>query len=147
MKPPLVVRCVKKMRFVLGFLVAPLVPGLLFAIHDLFNSSPIGMGWYLKLAALIGYPLAIILGIPLYHIIFRNRIPKLSLCMLFGFILGVVAYLAVFILGLIKGDADVGYAFTSALGFLPVSGVCGGIAGFSFWLIARPDLKQSIDAP
>jgi hypothetical protein len=132
-------RYAKKMRFLLGFLVAPLVPGLIFAINDQFSSSPVGPIWYLSLTALVGYPIATILGIPMYYLLFRNKAAKFSFCILFGFILGTVAYLALFIPGLISAGPDAANAFKSGLGFLLVSGFCGAIAGASFWLIARPE--------
>jgi hypothetical protein len=55
-------------RLVLGFLVAPVFPGLLIALLAVifgFGKSDEGI-WVIKLSGMLGYPIAIVLGLPLY---------------------------------------------------------------------------------
>jgi len=131
---------VKVLRIALGMLAAPMVPGLLFSISDLFSRSPVGTTWFLWFAAVAGYPVGAIFGIPMYCIYFRNRPVTFWRCVLIGLALGSMAYMLAFIAGLTTGDPAAGYAVRTTILLLPVSAFCGGLATASFWLIARPDL-------
>lgn len=131
----------RKLRYVVGLLVAPIVPGMLFSIPDFFSPSPIGIEWYLKFSALVGYPTVVILGIPLYFIFFRFQNVKFLPCVFIGVILGVIAYLAIFIFGLVIEIVSTWYVFITTFDLLFVSATCGAIAATCFWLIAESDCK------
>jgi hypothetical protein len=128
------------MRFALGVIVAPLVPGLLFGLPDvLFAKSSVGVGWYLQMAAVAGYPPLIVVGAPLYWFAFRRRPATFWTCILIGLVLGAVAYLRAFVGGSTDGKFVDWDAMSKTLIFLPVSMFCGTLAVASFWLVARPD--------
>ena len=68
-------------RTVLGFLIAPLSPGLLAVILAApFRVGAVGFGlrelseaaWIIGLSAVLGYPVAVVFGAPLY-VFFRSR--------------------------------------------------------------------------
>jgi hypothetical protein len=135
---------IKILRIVLGMLVGPMVPGLLFSIPDLFSRSPVGTTWFLWFAAVAGYPIGVILGIPMYRIYFKSRPVTFWRCVLIGLALGFIAYMSAFLVGLISADPAAGYALRTTIFLLPVSAFCGGLAAASFWLIARPDLYATM---
>jgi hypothetical protein len=54
------------LRTSVGFLVAPISPGLLIGIPAVFFGKASEGLWIIKFSGLLGYPIAIILGIPLY---------------------------------------------------------------------------------
>jgi len=125
-------------RLVIAILVAPLVPGMVFGILDLFGTSRVGFGWYLAFSAKAGYPLILTVGAFLYWLFIGGAGPKFLPCLLIGLILGGLAYVLAFAPGLLAGDAAARDAFRASLILLPVAMFCGGLAGASFWIIARP---------
>ena len=58
-------------RFWVGFLLAPIVPGLLFLLLSLFSNPGEGM-WALKLSAMVGYPAMLVLGVTA-HLLLNKR--------------------------------------------------------------------------
>src|SRR5262245_17689192 len=52
-------------RSIIGFIVAPLVPGMLMALPDVLRGDPMAR-WYIEFAATAGYPVMLILGVPMY---------------------------------------------------------------------------------
>jgi hypothetical protein len=133
-------------RAILGFLIAPLVPGFVFGLADLFEPSKIGMLWYLKLSAAAGYPVAVVLGVPLFVLFQRFRIVGLAPYVFAGLALGAVPFLVAMVPGLVAlvmapGGLPVNLpnsGFPAVLQFLPISCFCGGIAATVFWMIAGP---------
>ncbi|MBC3919106.1 hypothetical protein H8L32_16565 [Undibacterium sp. CY18W] len=132
----------KLFRILLAILVAPIVPGLIFAIHDLFNTSPVGGAWYFTFSALLGYPATLLLVLPSYWWLSRNRALTLPLFLWLGMILGALVYFLFFFIGLIGADFEkVQMGFRSSMGFMLVSSLCGMMVTGCFWIIARPDKK------
>jgi hypothetical protein len=94
-----------------------------------------------------GYPVALVLGIPLYFIFKRYRIVRFLAYFAIGLALGLVPYFAAVLPATViaalapSGSADRAalYGLPGILMFLPVSALCGALATTSFWLIARPD--------
>src|SRR5258706_1673273 len=130
----------QKLRFTLGVLVAPLIPGLLFGLPDeLFARSSVGVVWALQFAAIAGYPPVIVVGAPLYWFTFRRRPATFWACVLIGLVLGSVAYVRFFIGISTDGQIIAWDGISRTLIFLPVSIFCGGLSAAGFWLIARPD--------
>lgn len=115
-------------RTLLAFLLAPLVPPLLY----LAAAALFGGYLSLQLAVLIGelaYVAALIGGVPL-HITLRN-LGWVSLhdYMVFGLLLGALAVL-------VSERAPLEFAVLLQAGF---SAICGMMAALVFWLIGRPD--------
>ncbi len=131
-------------RLILGFLVAPISPGLLIVIPAIvFGFGNMGEGiWLITLAGMLGYPIAIILGISLF-ILFRSRgWNGLLIYVMSGAFLGLIIYVISLPFG--------GYSSSDMLRLFerfsntahvhaPLGMICGAIAALLFWLIARPD--------
>lgn len=132
------------LRTILGFLVAPVSPGLLIVILAAvfgFGKSDEGI-WIIKLSGMLGYPIAIVLGVPLY-IFFRSRSWNgLLIYITAGALLGVIIYLIYIPLGGYSSNGLSGlferFSHTAQV-FIPLGMICGAVAALSFWLIARPD--------
>ncbi len=133
-----------RLRTILGFLVAPVSPGLLIVIlAAVFGFGKSGEGiWIIKLSGMLGYPIAIVLGVPLY-IFFRTRSWNgLLIYIMAGALLGVMIYLIYIPLGGYSSNGLSGLFerfSNTALVSIPLGMICGAVAALSFWLIARPD--------
>src|SRR5580700_8297410 len=80
-------------RTLLGFLIAPISPGLLLAVGTLFTGK-IGEGvWGIGFAALLGYPAALILGVPIYFFFNRRGWVSIWPYIAVGLFLGAAMYL------------------------------------------------------
>lgn len=134
-------------RLIIGFIVAPLIPGVLFGAVGELMSSPANFWWCLRLAAAVGYPTAIVCGIPAYILTQRRRLNKLGNYLVAGLILGLVPFCVATVPGTIiallsaRGSASHSalYGLPGLIIYLPISALYGGFATFCFWFIARPD--------
>jgi len=127
-----------RIRTVAAFVLAPLVPGALFALPDLLKSNPMA-AWYIEFSAIVGYPIMLLVGIPLYVLSRRTKYASLSWYVLYGALMGVVAYFAALVPALFKGGPGIKYALATTEVFVIISAACGLVALVAFWLIARPD--------
>jgi len=119
-------------RVPIAFLVSPLFPGVLFALFVLSNRAE----WrdflfFVELAALMGYPIAFLIGVPLYFLLKRLTLVRLITFLIAGSVLGLFSVLGV--LTIFFPLQSWGYP-----SFL-LGSVMGSVATGSFWLIARPD--------
>jgi hypothetical protein len=139
------------LRTILGFLVAPITPGLFAVILATpFRVGVSGFGlrelseaaWIIELSALLGYPVAVIFGAPLY-IFFRSRGWNGSLVYIVaGGLLELLIYLIYVLLPEYSSNGlwRLATKFSNtALGQIPLVMMCGAVAALFFWLIARPD--------
>jgi len=141
------------LRTALGFLVAPISPGLLIVIFAApftfgkFGESvwhiKFGEGvWLIMLSGMLGYPIATILGVPLY-IFFRWRgWNGLVIYISAGALLGLTIYLIYIPLEAYSSNGLSGLferLSSTATVYIPLGMVCGAVATLAFWLIARPD--------
>jgi uncharacterized membrane protein len=138
-------------RTVLGFLVAPLSPGLLAVILAApFRVGAVGFGprelseaaWIIGLAAVLGYPVAVVFGAPLY-VFFRSRgWNGLVVYIAAGALLGLVIYVIYVLFAEYTSNGLWGlttkFSNTAAVQ-IPLVMICGAVAALVFWLIARPD--------
>jgi len=123
-------------RLVVGFVLAPIAPGILFALLSILLGERELAAWYIQLAALIGYPLAIVIGVPA-HLLFRHRGWRGGFAYFgVGLAMGICGYFLPFVPGYLSGGSGASYAIATTLLFLPVSMGCGGLAAVVFWLIA-----------
>ena len=139
------------LRTIVGFLVAPIAPGLLavilaapfragtgvFGLRELAEAA-----WIIKLSAALGYPIAIVLGAPLY-VFFRSRgWNGLLTYVAAGALLGLIIYATYVLLPEYSSNGLSGLAeklSNTARVYLPLGMICGAVAALSFWLIVRPD--------
>lgn len=131
-------------RMAAGFLVAPVVPGLIIAASvELLGSRDPLSAWYVELSAALGYPTALVLGIPAYWLTKRYTLTSLAAYAAIGALLGIAAYFGVFLPGLLVAptNPDVWHAMGGSLAFMPAACLSGVVAATAFWLIARPDLQ------
>jgi uncharacterized membrane protein YcfT len=88
-------------RTVLAFLIAPITPGLLAAILAApFHVGATGFGlrelskaaWIIRLSAMLGYPVAVVFGLPLYVFLRARGWNGLVVYIAAGALLGLVIY-------------------------------------------------------
>lgn len=139
------------LRTILGFLVAPVSPGLLAVILAApFRAGTSGFGprelaeaaWIIGLSAVLGYPIAIVLGVPLY-VFFQSRGWRgLLVYIIAGALLGLVIYLIYVLLAEYSSNGlwELAAKFSNTAQVqIPLVMICGAMAALFFWLIARPD--------
>ncbi|MEZ0223618.1 MAG: hypothetical protein ACAH83_03625 [Alphaproteobacteria bacterium] len=127
-------------RLVLGFLIGPITPGILVTFIALaighFRYDDIDLK-ILGLAALLGYPVALLVGLPVYIFIFRRfNYHRFWAYAVAGALLGAIDYLVYLGAELAGGNfSTLGTAFN----ILPLGMVSGLIAGITFWLLVVPE--------
>lgn len=139
------------LRTVLGFLVAPITPGLLAVILATpFRVEATGFGlrelseaaWIIGLSAALGYPVAVVFGAPLY-VFFRSRgWNGLLVYIATGALLGLVIYVIYVLLAEYSSNGlwRLAAKFSNTAQVqIPLVMICGAVAALFFWLIARPD--------
>jgi hypothetical protein len=139
------------LRTILGFLLAPISPGLLAVILVTPFRSGAGVfglrelaeaAWIIKLSGALGYPIALVLGVPLY-IFFRSRgWNGLLTYIAAGALLGLIIYLIYVLLAEYSSNGLWGLAekfSNTAKVYIPLGMICGALAALFFWLIVRPD--------
>jgi hypothetical protein len=127
-------------RLILGLLVAPLTPGLFFLCLSLFGNIKEGF-WAVGMSAVVGYPSAIIFGLPAHFLLHKARMTKLVFYALVGAVIGFILGLGIFfatISGMYEQNFSTESVARSAI-ILLISGFLGASASTVFWIIARPD--------
>ena len=142
------------LRTILGFVVAPIFPGLLAVILAApFRAGTTGVGlrelaeaaWIIGLSAVLGYPTALVLGVPLYFFLGSRGWNGLLIYVTAGAFLGLIIYLVYALLTEYSSNGLSGVAdkfSNTAQIYVPLGMVCGAAAALSFWLIARPDRTE-----
>ena len=130
-------------RTILAFLIAPLTPALALTCFMLLAAGPfagLALGMYaLMLNAWVGYPVALVAGLPLY-ILFRRLgwvglVRYLGAGLALGAASGALGSSGMFDIGPQSAARSLG----ETLVFVAAGAACGALAAASFWLIARPD--------
>ena len=121
-------------RAALGFVLAPIVPGLFFALPHLWAGDQLTRT-RLGFSAAVGYPILLILGVPLYFLFGRRGWTGLPLYAAVGAVFGLVAYFVAAGSGLLTHT----FGMLALLSYLPIGVLSGVLALTVFWLIARPD--------
>ena len=128
-------------RLFLAFLLAPLTPGVLIAFAGATylvvtdsRISPSDFFGLTAVAGLLGYPFALLLGLPAYHVLRMLRLDSAWIYGLAGAVFGALA-LAVYppLLGFASATVDVTV--------IPIMLLCGVATTLTFWIIARPDRR------
>lgn len=132
------------MRTLIGFLVGPIAPGLLLAALALVTGSPLYVDFALGMSAQIGYPVALLFGVPTYFFLRRKGWVAIHSYIIVGAALVAIAMLIPFAeVQITDGRLLTGPQFRNPLlgvpAMLPLAVFFGIIATSVFWLIARPD--------
>ena len=126
-------------RTAAAFVVAPILPGALVGAYDAINGDWWSVLWYLEFSAALGYPVAVVLGIPLHLLLTWKKLTAYPIYAGSGALLGVVAYLATVLPGILFGGAQLSQVVIATGALLSSGAIFGTIAASAFWLIARPD--------
>lgn len=134
----------QRIREIAGFVVSPPMPALIAAVCIApFAPEKFGeFAWLIGLAAILGYPIAAIFGLPLYLLLRSRNWNGLLSYVAAGAVLGIVLFACY---GVIYERDSAGMLFLSghfwsmAPAFVPVGAICGMVAATTFWLIVRPD--------
>lgn len=130
----------RSLRTVAGFLIAPLVPSLIAAVGALFTDGPSAAALFFVVGVLFGYPVALMVGVPLHLIFAIRNWTGLSAYVIAGLLLGLLSYGSSFLAAIVFGGetiAELRYTFSPGLAL--IAAIAGLLAAVSFWLIARPD--------
>jgi hypothetical protein len=136
-------------RTILGFLVAPISPGVLAVLltapfhgSDAFSRDVPAAVWIIGLSAVLGYPTAIAFGVPFYILLRWRGWNGLLVYVLAGALLGFIVYL-IYLIVVLSAEFSVyslrQLAERTLSPLIPAGMICGAVAGTTFWLIARPD--------
>jgi hypothetical protein len=124
--------------------LAPIAPGLAFVVLRIMTGAVSGSDeiyFIVLFSALIGYPIAIILGIPLYFVLFWRGWNGLPAYVIAGALVGGISILPVMAYyfdgwhGLSGTVVDI-FNWDRLWGIL-----IGVLSALSFWVIARPDKR------
>jgi hypothetical protein len=135
---------VPRFRTTLALVIAPSAPALLFTFFVVLGAGLRGivLGFYMVLlSALIGYPIALFAGLPLY--LLRRRPRWIGTYVAGGAALGAGAA-AVAESNLLGANPGAAATPSAAFSLLAAGAACGAFATASFWLIARPDRGPQI---
>jgi len=139
------------LRLILGFLIAPIMPGVVIGgVAELFSGPVTGSGALaLTLSAYFGYPVALLGGVPLYLLLRWRGFNGWLAYVGGGALLGGLPFLKGSVLLREAGLAATPGKIIENVPFLLLSIVCSMFAAWCFWMIARPDrsVKHSELAP
>jgi len=136
------------LRTIFGFLLAPLVPGLLLGLlipSDGHGSS--GFWGAIRIAAVAGYPPAAILGIPLYCLLVARGWISFFVYAALGPVMGAAAFIIALIGTRIWGGGGILYLFFVDATFFLSLMVLTTIATISFWFIVHAGRPRPATRP
>ncbi|KRE89301.1 hypothetical protein ASG87_02865 [Frateuria sp. Soil773] len=132
-------------RLWVGFLLAPLIPGLLFLLLSLLSNPGEGL-WALKLSAMVGYPAMLVLGVPAHLLLTKRRWTSGWSYTLAGIAIGAIVAAVLFgsvALHNVSFIPDPNKSLGPSAIIFVVAALLGALAAWVFWLIARPNREPS----
>jgi hypothetical protein len=137
-------------RVPVGFLVAPMAPALLLVGGGILLGQAAQWTTAITVAALLGYPLALLLGIPVYVLLTTKGWNGFRTYAVVGALFGAAIYLLYFppsdyadaIGKLFERSLGVDAGSLTELGKMSLSTMFGMIATVSFWLVTQPVSAQ-----
>lgn len=128
------------MRLIVAFIVAPLFPGTILLFFSLINSNTNEGFWVFTFSVLVGYFLAIVLGVPAYILIKKYGFNRLRDYLIGGLLLSIAPIIYfIFVPKFYNYEGVKIYIPNMGLALLFI--VASVSATCIFWLIARPDLR------
>jgi hypothetical protein len=133
-------------RVPVGFLVAPMAPALLLVGSGALFGEPAQWTKAITVAALLGYPLVLLLGIPVYIVLTAKGWNGFSIYAVAGALFGAAVYLLYFppsdyvsaVRKLFEQSLGISAESLTELGKISLSMMFGMIATVSFWLVTQP---------
>ncbi|HEV2622972.1 MAG TPA: hypothetical protein VGU65_12890 [Frateuria sp.] len=129
------------MRLLVGFLLAPLAPGLLFWLLSLVGNPGEGL-WALKFLALVSYPAMLVLGVPAHMLLTTRHWTSGWSYSMAGVLIGATVAVVLFYSTAIHNFSpalDPNKSLGPFAGILIIAALLGALAAWVFWLIARPN--------
>ena len=129
---------IKYVRLALGFAIAPLTMGIIFGSLEAASGGYLGW-WYLRWSVALGYPVALVVGVPLYLFVLEPwRLRSLSIYAACGTGMGLAAYLLPLVIPLLVHGPSEGLlsALNNTGGFALLAMMFGAISASVFWAIA-----------
>lgn len=132
-------------RTVAGFLVAPMMPGLILAAVVLAVGGDSQTLDYAAFASYVSYPFALLVGLPSFLLMRRRRWDGWRAYAVAGLVLAFI--FVVLFAALVGVDGEkAGSAWMALLAnlafFLPFVLACALASSMVFWLVVRPDLHR-----
>ena len=127
-------------RFIMAFMIAPVSFGLLLWLISMFTGKPAEGFFMLMFVAYIGYPVALIVGLPLFALFRYMRWNGLT-----AYAISSVAFSALLIFLFItepmrqQGQSLEDLLHPTRLSQMSIIAFACVVTVLSFWLIARPD--------
>ncbi|WP_140986889.1 hypothetical protein [Asticcacaulis tiandongensis] len=129
-------------RLIAAIFISPITPGILFLFVSIFGNISEGV-WALKLCAMLGYPVIIVIGIPAHLFFVSVNLRNLLIYNIFGVFVSTLISFIIFYKNIINmfsfGDGGMSVIFI----FL-VSIFIGVLVSTVFWLIVRPDRELPV---
>lgn len=128
-------------RLLAAFIISPISFGVLILIASLFLSSGSEGFWVLKMSALIGYPLAIVAGIPVYLLLKKKTESKLAQYLLSSLLFSVllIGYFIIWPIMSLPDSASSNLFSVARIYQMLLILFASAFTVFVFWIIARPD--------
>ena len=137
-------------RLLCAIVVSPIVPGVaIWILNTATGGSSSDYAW-IWLSAVIGYPILILLGLPLFYVCLKRNWLTLWHFLAFGGALGCLGFLTPVIVGVVVAllenvpvgvvvaDSVESFGISKFIVYLPVCAASGMVAAVCFWVIARP---------
>ena len=128
----------RRVRILLGFMIAPLVPALIAYLCNLVSGHQGEGRWVAALFLAFGYLVTAIFGIPTYLVFLGRRSAGLLTYLAAGAVIGAVAVILVFMPDLwANWNSNREHALGLLRNGIPIlGGVSGAIGAGVFWLVA-----------
>ncbi len=128
-------------RLLSAFLISPISIGLLMLVASLFLSSSSEGVWALKMSASVGYPLAILVGIPVFLFLKKNTENKLSQYLLSSLLFSIllIGHFVLWPMLSLPEATSSNLLSTPRIYQMLIIILASGFTVFVFWIIARPD--------
>jgi hypothetical protein len=121
-------------RALIGLLIAPMTPTLLLMLFSAFFAGGRDIQWVANMNAILGYPAAILFGIPTYAYFERKNYRALWHYMFGGAFIGALLYYSIIILTFLSTPVVQSNLVLSPFTFLGI--FLGALSAVTFWLIA-----------
>lgn len=123
-------------HFILGFLIAPIAPFVIFIIGGPLFLAVLMMGSFFV------YPAALLLGLPLFLWVKRKpHLQRVSTYIAGGGLIGFVSAIVIYLSFSTEGDHVLGVFVSEVLPVSVYTTLHGAVSGLVFWLYVRPIMR------